>query len=154
MRDAERLDLACWRINYSLHLTPHELYDYWQAHGTPTGAVLALKAAVEEIERLRAAVAAERDQPVRRVVDPRALVTHREIADAVRGIEKERRDAMRALMRDFDQSYYYPNLKDMRAACARIGHNWRFTHLGPLSDPWFSCCVCHASECRPERESA
>ena len=53
----EHLDLACWRINYSLHLTPHELYDYWQAHGTPTGAVLALKAAVEEIERLRAAVA-------------------------------------------------------------------------------------------------
>lgn len=53
MHEDKHLDLACWRINYSLHLTPHELYDYWQAHGTPTGAVLALKAAVEEIERLR-----------------------------------------------------------------------------------------------------
>ncbi len=62
MHEDKHLDLACWRINYSLHLTPHELYDYWQAHGTPTGAVLALKAAVEEIERLRSAVDAERDR--------------------------------------------------------------------------------------------
>lgn len=62
MHEDKHLDLACWRINYSLHLTPHELYDYWQAHGTPTGAVLALKAAVEEIERLRSAVDAERER--------------------------------------------------------------------------------------------
>jgi hypothetical protein len=68
MHEDKHLDLACWRINYSLHLTPHELYDYWQAHGTPTGAVLALKAAVDEIERLRAAVAAERERCCRVVV--------------------------------------------------------------------------------------
>lgn len=92
-------------------------------------------------------------QPVRRVVDPRTLATHSEIADAVRGIEKERRDAMRELMRDFDQGYYYPNLKNMREACGRLGHKWRFTRLGPLSDQWFSCGVCHASECRPERDA-
>ena len=72
------------------------------------------------------------DRRVRRVVDARELATHSEIADAVRGIEKERRDAMRELMRDFDQSYYYPNLKDMREACGRIGHKWRFSHHGPL----------------------
>ena len=100
------------------------------------------------------AVECRLDGGVRRVVDARTLATHSEIADAVRGIEKERRDAMRELMRDFDQSYYYPNLKDMRKACGRLGHKWNFTHLGPLSDPWFSCGVCHASECRPERESA
>ena len=94
------------------------------------------------------------DRRVRRVVDARELATHSEIADAVRGIEKERRDAMRELMRDFDQSYYYPNLKDMREACGRIGHKWRFSHHGPLGDPWFLCGVCHAHECRPERESA
>lgn len=97
-------------------------------------------------------VAVERG--VRRVVDPRTLATHSEIADAVRGIEKERRDAMRELMRDFDQNYYSPNLKDMREACGRIGHKWRFSQLGPLGDPWFLCGVCHAHECRPERESA
>jgi hypothetical protein len=94
------------------------------------------------------------ERGVRRVVDPRTLATHSEIADAVRGVEKERRDAMRELMRDFDKSYYYPNLKDMREACGRLGHKWRFTHLGPLGDPWFCCGVCHATECRPERESA
>ena len=105
-------------------------------------------------EQMPNADAGRLDRWVRRVVDPRALATHSEIADAVRGIEKERRDAMRELMRDFEQDYYYPNLKDMQEACGRLGHKWRFTHLGPLSDPWFSCGVCHASECRTERENA
>lgn len=94
------------------------------------------------------------DRRVRRVVDARELATHSEIADAVRGIEKERRDAMRELMRDFDQSYYYPNLKDMREACGRIGHKWRFSHHGPLGDPWFLCGVCHAHELRAAIEQA
>jgi hypothetical protein len=101
-----------------------------------------------------AAVGIPVDRTVRRAVDPRTLATHSEIADAVRGIERERREAMRDLMRDFDENYYYPNLKDMREACARLGHKWQFTHLGPLGDPWFTCCVCHAAECRPEHESA
>jgi hypothetical protein len=78
------------------------------------------------------------------------LTTHGEISDAVRSIEKERREAMRKLMSDFDHGYYYPNLKIMRQACGALGHAWRFTHLGPLSDPWFMCSVCHASECRVE----
>jgi hypothetical protein len=82
------------------------------------------------------------------------LATHDEIADAVREIEKARRDIMRERMRDFDHGYYYPNLKDMREACGRLGHKWRFTHLGPLGDPWFCCDVCHVTKCRPERESA
>ena len=88
------------------------------------------------------------------MVDSRTLTTHSEIANAVHSVEKERRDAMRELIRDFDQSYYYPNMRGMRKACGNLGHKWRFTHLGPLSDPWFSCGVCHASECRSERESA
>ena len=44
--------LDCWRANYGLDKTPHELHSFWQ-HCTPPGAVLALKAAVSEIERLR-----------------------------------------------------------------------------------------------------
>lgn len=91
---------------------------------------------------------------VRRAVDPCTLTTRIDIANAVRGIEKERREAMSALMRDFDDNYYYPNLKVMHEACAKIGHRWRFTHLGPLGDPWFRCGTCYASECRPDRESA
>lgn len=84
------------------------------------------------------------------MTDPRKLATHKEIADAVRSIEKERREVMRNLMRDFDSNYYYPNLKDMRAACGKLGHKWQFRNLGPLGDPWFSCTICYATECRRE----
>ena len=48
--DAAVID--CWRVNYGLDKTPHELSDFWQDRAPP-GAVLALKAAVSEIERLR-----------------------------------------------------------------------------------------------------
>ena len=50
--------LDCWRANYGLDKTPHELHSFWQ-HCTPPGAVLALKAAVSEIERRRAGERAE-----------------------------------------------------------------------------------------------
>lgn len=94
------------------------------------------------------------DGGVRRVVDLRTLATYGEIADAVRGIEKERREAILELIRDFDHSYYYPNLKDMREACGKLGHKWIFSHFGPMGNPWFYCGVCHASECRPDLERA
>lgn len=44
--------LRDWRINYELHRDPHDLTAYWRNY-CPIGAVLALKAAVEEIESLR-----------------------------------------------------------------------------------------------------
>ena len=56
--------------------------------------------------------------------------------------------AMGVLMRDFDETYYLPNLRDMREACGGIGHEWRFTHLGPLNNQQFSCAVCGATESR------
>ena len=77
----------------------------------------------------------------------RTLKTHSEIAAAVRGLEKERRDAMKRLLHDFDEHYYHPNMQDIRAACDSIGHEWRYTHAGPLGHPWFMCTVCHASKC-------
>lgn len=49
----DRQTIDCWRVNYGLDKTPHELHAYWSAWAPP-GAVLALKAAVGEIERLRA----------------------------------------------------------------------------------------------------
>ena len=82
------------------------------------------------------------------VTDSRELATHKDIASAVRGIERERREAMGVLMRDFDETYYLPNLRDMREACGGIGHEWRFTHLGQLNNPRFSCAVCGATESR------
>jgi hypothetical protein len=139
----------------------------WDAHAEVPKKLLQKAAhALEELYDMAKHYQAQRDeeraQPMKsadsgavlRVVDPGTLATHSEIADAVRGIEKERRNAMRELMRDFDEGYYCPNLKAMREACGRLGHKWRFTHLGPLRDPWFGCGVCHAMECRPERESA
>lgn len=43
--------IECWRATYCLDKTPHELHAMWQSWAPP-GAVLALRAAVEEIERL------------------------------------------------------------------------------------------------------
>ena len=51
--DIDSKTIDCWRTNYGLDKTPHELHAYWSAWAPP-GAVLALKAAVGEIERLRA----------------------------------------------------------------------------------------------------
>lgn len=71
-----------------------------------------------------------------------------EIGRAMRLLEKERRDAVRAAMSNFDKMYYNPKRAELQLACAEVGHNWQFTHAGPLGDPWFSCTVCHLSECR------
>ena len=43
--------LNCWRLNYGLTKTPNELHTLW-CDGAPPGAVMALRAAVLEIERL------------------------------------------------------------------------------------------------------
>lgn len=48
MTDAETLN--CWRINYCLDRDPHDLHAFW-ADRAPSGAVLALKAAVRMVER-------------------------------------------------------------------------------------------------------
>ena len=49
-----------WRINYGLDKSPHELSEFWN-NRVPNGALVALKAACEEIERLRSIVKAGRD---------------------------------------------------------------------------------------------
>ena len=45
--------LNCWTVNYGLDKDLNDLAAIW-AMGAPLGAVLALKAAVDEIKRLRA----------------------------------------------------------------------------------------------------
>ena len=44
--------IDCWRINYGLDKTPHELCAFWNDR-VPSGAVMALKVACNEIESLR-----------------------------------------------------------------------------------------------------
>lgn len=77
--------------------------------------------------------------------------THEQIAKAIRIIEKERRTAMEDAMRDFDENYYIPNVKEIRDACDAIGHEWRFSHYGPMHDPWFMCDACRMMECRKDK---
>lgn len=84
--------------------------------------------------------------------DARKLATHADIFKAIHALEQERRAAMAERMREYDEKYYRPNRQDIQEACAKLGHVWRFTHFGPLGDPWYSCNQCHASECRPETE--
>ncbi|WP_129448159.1 hypothetical protein [Methylibium sp. Pch-M] len=75
--------------------------------------------------------------------------TQRDISAAVYELERERREFMREAMRTFDQGHYQ-RLRELQEGCGRLGHKWRFTHLGPLGSPWYCCGVCHASECRKE----
>lgn len=79
------------------------------------------------------------------------MQSHSEISRAIGALKKERREFQANAMRDFDDNHYDPKMKELRSACGDIGHNWQFSHLGPLSDPWFYCSVCGASKC--ERES-
>ena len=44
--------IDCWRANYDLDKTPHDLHAFW-GYEAPSGAVIALKAACDEIESLR-----------------------------------------------------------------------------------------------------
>lgn len=80
-----------------------------------------------------------------------ALTTHREISAEVHALEKERREKIESLIREFNETVYWPRMKAAREACALIAHRWRFTHFGPLGDPWFCCGVCRATQCRPDR---
>ena len=52
MTDLTQGVIDCWRADYYLYKTPHELHAFW-GYRAPSGAVLALKTACNEIESLR-----------------------------------------------------------------------------------------------------
>ena len=52
MTDVTQDVIDCWRVNYGLDKTPHDLHAFW-ADRVPSGAALALKAACDELERIR-----------------------------------------------------------------------------------------------------
>ena len=68
----------------------------------------------------------------------------------VRDLERERREVFKAAMKEFDERYYYPNLRSLQERCGEIGHRWKFSHFGPCGDPWYHCVICHKSQVRPD----
>lgn len=72
-------------------------------------------------------------------------MTQREISTEIRQLETSRREFMANAMHDFDVKQRI-RLNKLRALCRSIGHKWRFTHLGPLGDPWYNCTICHSSK--------
>ena len=60
MTDVTQDVIDCWRVNYGLDKTPHDLHAFW-ADRVPSGAALALKAACDEIKRLRGICASVHD---------------------------------------------------------------------------------------------
>lgn len=65
-------------------------------------------------------------------------------------IDRDRRKKMEEVMREYDEQVYRPARKALVDECAAEGHNWRFSDLGPLGDPWFRCTKCATAECRRE----
>ena len=61
------------------------------------------------------------------------------IGEQVRILEKERREKQKSLMEEWDKTYYYPKMKELRAQCE---HNWRFCDTNPLGYPIYSCTIC------------
>ena len=61
-------------------------------------------------------------------------------------LEKARRDHMKTVMAEYDK-FHYAHMKQLREDCERLtGHTFRFSHLGPLGDPWSYCTHCGTSK--------
>lgn len=66
-----------------------------------------------------------------------------DIWKAVRQLEKEKREKQRELMEEYDRTYYYPKLKELRDQCE---HKFKFSHVGPVGGVWFYCSICGKSK--------
>ena len=62
-----------------------------------------------------------------------------EIGKAVRELDRERRNKMKELMDEWDNTYYYPKMKELRSRC---NHNLKFVGLNPINWPIFTCTIC------------
>lgn len=74
----------------------------------------------------------------------------KDIGLEIRLLEKEHRDKVRDLMREWERESYYPRRRKLQEECGAFGHNWIFRDLGPLGQPWFYCGRCHLTECRED----
>ena len=62
-----------------------------------------------------------------------------------RMLQKERRDLVTELMKPHEE-YFRQKQKEITAICEAEGHNYRFSHLGPLNNPWHYCTKCGKSK--------
>lgn len=71
-------------------------------------------------------------------------MTNKSIWERRGQLDKDRREFMRTAMAEFDKTHR-EKMRALQAECEAAGHNWEFTNLGPLGDPWFCCATCHAT---------
>ena len=61
-------------------------------------------------------------------------------------LDIERRDKERELMQEYDK-VHYGKIRALQDECGRdTGHNWMFSHHGPLGHSWFRCTGCKKSK--------
>ena len=70
-------------------------------------------------------------------------MTGKSIWERRRQLDKDRREFIYTAMIKFDKAHR-EKMRALQYECAAAGHNWKFTNLGPLGNPWFSCTMCHA----------
>lgn len=78
-------------------------------------------------------------------------MTQRDISSKIHALDKKRREHMALVMAEYDVAYRAKK-KELQDDCGKRGHIWRFTHLGPLSDPWFVCQICQATKVELDKE--
>jgi hypothetical protein len=64
-----------------------------------------------------------------------------EISSELWRLDRIRREKIAHLMEEFDKEHYAKK-KELRQKCGAIGHNWRFSHIGPVGNAWLHCSVC------------
>lgn len=69
-------------------------------------------------------------------------MTPKEIANKRNELEKARREFMHTVMKEYDRTYY-AELKILKDQCK---HEYKFSHLGPLGNPWSYCLYCGISK--------
>lgn len=77
------------------------------------------------------------------------MIDHKAIAQKRRDLEAARREFVRKAVAEYDKKHYAA-LRELHEACSRFGHNWHFTHVGPVGHAWFSCSICGATEARED----
>ncbi len=68
-------------------------------------------------------------------------MTREEIREARQMLEAERRVVLEELTRK-----QAPERRRLQEACDKLGHSWRFTHIGPVGGAWHACPSCGATK--------
>lgn len=64
------------------------------------------------------------------------------IWERYRELERDRRKKNQELMEEYDQTVYYPALKQLRQECFKEGHRGHNFHDNGLGWTWFYCAKC------------